>query len=122
MSEGCPGSARLAFQGARSRRSTCNEGSLWRYQSLISANWFAPTANAVRAGFPATLPERWSEERILGAHFARLPLSAARARAPGGERLTATASGPTAVIVRRLSKNKSIQAKLAETQAHMGSS
>lgn len=63
-----------------------------------------------------------SEERILGAYFARLPLSAARARAPGGERLTATASGPTAVIVRRLSKNKSIQAKLAETQAHMGSS
>lgn len=66
---GSPDPARLAFQGTRSRCSACNEGSLWRYQSLISANSFAPTANVVRASFPLTLPECRSKERILGASF-----------------------------------------------------
>lgn len=91
MSEGYPGSLRLVFQGARSRRSACNEGSLWRYQSLINANSFALTASAVGAGLPLTVPEWLSEERVLGAYFAHLPLTTARARA---------ASGPTAFMVR----------------------
>lgn len=60
------------------------------------------------------------EESILGAYFAHLPLPAARARAPGGERLTATASGPTAVIVRRLSNNNQSRQSRPQTQAHMG--
>lgn len=81
------------FSKARvSRRSQSNEGSLWLYQGLISADSFAPTASVVRAGFPLTLPERRSKERILGASFANLSLSAARGRAPGGDRLPARAS------------------------------
>lgn len=111
-SECCPGPVRLVFQGASSRRSQSNEGSLWRYQSLISANSFAPTAGVVRASFPLSPPECLSEERIIRATFAHLSLPTARARAPGGARVTAKADGPTAVIVRRLGKNN-IQVKSA---------
>lgn len=45
-----------------------------------------------------------------------------RTRAPGGERLTARAAGPTAVIVRRLSKNRQSRQGRPQTQARMGSS
>lgn len=116
------GPARLFFHRARSWRSQGNEGSLWGYQSLISADCFAPTASAVRAVFPLTLPESRSEERILAASFALLSLTAPRARAPGGERLSARASGPTAVVVRASAKvNRSRQSR-SQNPAHMGSS
>lgn len=80
---------------------------------------FAPTADVVRASFP--LPECRSEERILGASFASFR-SPRRARAPGGERLAARASGPTAVIVRRSAKIDKSRQSRPQTQAHMGSS
>lgn len=68
---------------------------------------------------PARVPvgrkDPWSIVRIFSP-------TTARARAPGGERLGARASGPTAVIVRRSATiNKSRQSR-PQTQAHMGSS
>lgn len=104
MSEGRPGPVRLAFQGARSSRSACNEGSSWPYRNLISATSFASTANVVRASFLLTLPECLPQERIPGAILR--PSLAHRAREHRAENGSQQGPPVLPLSLRRLSENK----------------